>query len=400
MSRRSSRLAWSLAVAGIALHLVGYLFVALGIGVGTPADSDVSIGQVGDAVAFFAFPLVGGVIASRRPGNAIGWLFLAIGLGSGLWLAGVHYADWSLYAEPGVLPGGAWAALAALSLDVLTYVSMVSLLLLFPDGRLPSRRWRPVLAGLVVGAIALSTAMVLTPGPIREGSLEVENPLVTGSPPALRTVLETVGVILVVPSVILACLAAILRFRRARGVERQQFKWFALAAGTLLVTFVAASTPARDFAVLYAVNGLAFAGIALAVGVAILRYRLYDVDRVISKALVYGALTVVLGGAYVVLVLAGQAVFSSFAGGSDLAIAGSTLVVAALFLPVRGRVQRFVDRCFYRRRYDAQRTLEAFGARLREQVDLETLSGDLRGVVDETMRPAHLSVWLRGGAVP
>ena len=176
MSGLFSRLAWSLAAAAIALHIVGYVFVALGIGVGTPGDSDTSAGEVGHAISFFAFPLVGGVIASQRPGNAVGWLLLAIGLGSGLWLAGVHYADWSLYAEPGVLPGGAWAALLALSLDVLTYVGMVALLLLFPDGRLPSRRWWPVLAGLIVGAAALATAMVLTPGPIAEGSLPVENP--------------------------------------------------------------------------------------------------------------------------------------------------------------------------------------------------------------------------------
>ena len=131
------------------------------------------------------------------------------------------------------------------------------------------------------------------------------------------------------------------------------------------------------------------------IGIAVLRYRLYDIDRLISKTLVYGALTVVLGAAYVGLVLAGQALFSSFAGGSNLAIAASTLVVAALFLPVRSRVQRFVDRRFYRRRYDAQRTLEGFGARLREQIDLGTLERDLRGVVTETMQPAHASLWLR-----
>ncbi len=145
------------------------------------------------------------------------------------------------------------------------------------------------------------------------------------------------------------------------------------------------------------VFGLAVLLVPIAVGVAMLKYRLYDVDRVISKTLVYGSLTAVLAAAYVGFVLAGQWLFSSFAGGSNLAIAASTLVVAALFLPVRSRVQHFVDRRFYRRRYDAQRTLEAFGSRLREQVDLETLSLDLRHVVSETMQPAYASVWIRDG---
>jgi hypothetical protein len=240
--------------------------------------------------------------------------------------------------------------------------------------------------------------MALTPGPVVEGRLPVENPLVTGRAPAARTVLETVGALLVVPGVILACVAAILRFRRARGAERQQFKWFALAAGTLLATFVAALTPASETSALHVVNGLAFAAIAIAVGIAVLRYRLYDIDRVVSKALVYGALTLVLAAAYAALVLAGQALFSSFAGGSNLAVAGSTLVVAALFLPLRARLQRLVDRRFYRRRYDAQRTLEAFGARLREQTDLDALTADLRGAVVETMQPAHVSLWRREAA--
>jgi hypothetical protein len=194
-------------------------------------------------------------------------------------------------------------------------------------------------------------------------------------------------------------LSLIVRFRRSGPAQREQLKWVMFTAGLVLVMFPAAALTYDTTPLLVAVTAVGSACAAtlipISTGIAILRYRLYDIDRLISKTLVYGSLTVVLGAAYVGLVLAGQAVFSSFAGGSDLAIAVSTLVVAALFLPVRSRVQRFVDRRFYRRRYDAERTLEAFGARLREEVELETLTSELRHAVEETMQPAHVSLWLR-----
>jgi hypothetical protein len=191
------------------------------------------------------------------------------------------------------------------------------------------------------------------------------------------------------------------RFRRSRGVARQQLKWLAWAGSVPVAAFALSflESPFIDHGLLVDVVFITgFAGLMLvpvAVAVAILRYRLYEIDRVISRTLVYGVVTVVLAAAYVGLVLAGEAAFSEMAGGSDLAIAGSTLVVAALFLPLRGRVQRFVDRRFYRRRYDAQRTLATFGTRLREQVDLDGLRRDLEAVVTETMQPAHVSLWLR-----
>ncbi len=195
-----------------------------------------------------------------------------------------------------------------------------------------------------------------------------------------------------------AAASLVVRFRRSRGVEKQQLTVL-VAAGVFatamfLVSWVVEGVSgSQDLGV--AITLLGILAIPVAIGVAMLRYRLYEVDRVISRTLVYGALTLILGSAYGGLVLAGQAVFSSFAGGSDLAIAGSTLVVAALFLPLRARVQRVVDRRFYRRRYDAQRTLEAFGSRLRREVELETLAGDLRGVVVDTVQPTHVFLWLR-----
>jgi hypothetical protein len=189
--------------------------------------------------------------------------------------------------------------------------------------------------------------------------------------------------------------SVVVRFRRSRGDERQQLKWMLVAAAALVGHILVTETFGLPDEIVNVLFALAVASIPVAAGIAILRYRLYDVDVVIRKTLVYGSLTVLLGLAYVALVLAAQAVFSSFAGGSDLAIAVSTLVVAAFFLPVRSRVQRLVDRRFYRRRYDAQRTLAAFGARLREQTELDALSADVRTVVVETMQPAHVTLWVR-----
>jgi hypothetical protein len=395
------RLAWSLAALAVALHLAGFAFVLLGVGVATPGDADVGLDEAGHYLAFFAFPLVGAVIAARRPANAIGWLFLATGIASGITFAGGRYADHAVYAGHGRLPAGPWVAWVAWFLDAMFFLGIVLLVLLFPDGRLPSRRWRPVIAALALGVLGIAGSTAVKPGLVSDASVPIENPAGIDGIETLRAVIEAVGALLFVPATILTCAGAVLRFRRARGVQRQQFKWFALAASFLLVDFVATSATSGDPGrVLHALIGFAFAGLAAAVGVAILRYRLYDVDRLISRTLVYGALTLLLGAAYAGLVLAGQALFSSFAGGSNLAIAVSTLVVAAAALPLRSRVQRLVDRRFYRRRYDAQRTLESFGARLREHVELTGLRSDLEGVVQETMQPAHVSLWLRQGAAP
>ena len=275
-------------------------------------------------------------------------------------------------------------------------------LLIFPDGRLPSRRWRGVgfaqyvvLLGLVVAA--------LEPGPLADLDYKrYDNPVGIEALDPLNRIpgwANLIGLPILLLATVGAAASLIVRFHNSAGVERQQLKLVAWVVGITAVTWVGANLipygGVHDAVQLVALGGLVLA--PLAVLVAVLRYRLYDVDAVISKTLVYGVLTVILGASYVGLVLAGQALFSSFAGGSNLAIAASTLVVAALFLPVRSRVQRFVDRRFYRRRYDAQRTLEGFGARLREQIDLGMLERDLRGVVTETMQPTHASLWLREG---
>jgi hypothetical protein len=199
--------------------------------------------------------------------------------------------------------------------------------------------------------------------------------------------------IVLVVFLVISSASMIVRFRRSRGDERQQLKWMTYGVAVWILVVPISLVLQGDWSDVF--FALTISVLPAATAIAMFKYRLYEIDRVISRTLVYGASTVILGAAYAGLVLAGQALFSSFAGGSNLAIAGSTLVVAALFLPVRSRLQRFVDRRFYRRRYDAQRTLDAFGARLRDEVDLPTLSDDLRGVVQETMQPAHLSLWLR-----
>jgi hypothetical protein len=384
---RARLLAWSLVGAGVALAVVG-LGLALG---GAQANGDL-VPFVGVLAVFFAASAVGGLVASRQPRNPIGWIFCGFSVFTGVSVLASCYTE--------IAPGGArhGAGQAAAWFSNWSWVSFFTLaifvLLLFPDGRLPSRRWRAVAWCGAVGTAAFAAAVALRPGELDEYP-GVDNPLGLDAAPA--GALETVGLLLTFVALVAAAASIVARYRRSGGVARQQIKWLAaaaVAAAAGVVGGIAIAWLGWDN-VGYTVVMLGMLGIPVAIGVAMLRYRLYDVDRVISRTLTYGLLTAALGAAYAGLVLAGQAVFSSFAGGSNLAIAVSTLVVAALFLPVRSRLQRFVDRRFYRRRYDAQKTLESFGGRLREQVDLETLGRDVRGVVAETMEPAHVSLWLR-----
>jgi hypothetical protein len=346
--------------------------------------------------AFVAFATVGALVAARRPRNAVGWIFLAIGLLVALSVSGGEYANYVFVEEPGAGPGGVFAAWLYVWTWYPALALIVTLPLLFPDGRLPGRRWRPVL-GAIAALIAVFTALWwLKPGPMSDPDMEpwADNPIGVGALDGMYGPAEAVGGILLIGFLALAAASIVVRFRRARGDERQQLKW--VTYGVVVMAVAVALSPLASGDLSDVVFAATIAVLPVTTAVAIFKYRLYEIDRVISRTLVYGALTVILGAAYVGLVLAGQALFSSFAGGGDLAIAASTLVVAALFLPARARVQRFVDRRFYRRRYDAQRTLEAFGARLREQVELETLASELRGAVVETMQPAHASLWLKG----
>ena len=325
-----------------------------------------------------------------------------------------YYGDYGL-ANPGSLPFPVTVAALSQWFWVPT-VGLIGiyLLLLFPDGRLTSRRWRPLawLSGLMI--VLLSTAEGLYPGPLPERG-GVRNPF------GLEEYPWIVGAEMVILPLLPLCILAsavslVLRFRRSGGEVREQIKWIAFAAAFMgllylvsmgagmLNAFISASeTPGAGgglplwFDILWNVAVLSFAGVPVAVGFAVLRYRLYDIEVIINRALVYGALTASLALAYLWSVVFLQNVFRALTGeGSQLAIVASTLVIAALFNPLRRRIQNLIDRRFYRKKYDARRTLEAFSARLRDEIDLEDLTGELVGAARGTVQPAHVSLWLRG----
>ena len=346
------------------------------------------------------FAVVGALIAAHLPDLPIGWLMLGTGFSLVAARAADGVARYAL-ARSEAPPVAGWAVSAGSLFFSAFFLLLIATLFLLPNGSLPSRRWRvvkPLIGVLLACSILPSFAPGVPPDWAEDG---VRNPLGIG---ALGDVADAASVLtaaLTFALVLTSIASVAIRFRGARGVERAQLRWVALAVlvtgafwvGVIVVNSILPNSAAAEvsFAVALASVGI----IPIGIGLAVMRYRLYEIDRVISKAVLYASLTLVLGAVYVGLVLAAQAVFASLTGSSDLSIAVSTLFVAALFLPVRSRLQRVVDRRFNRRRYDAQRTLEAFGARLREQIELSALERDLQAVVVETMQPAHVSVWLR-----
>jgi len=344
---------------------------------------------------------VGAIVASRRPENPVGWLLCLSGVAVSTSTFTSLYAIYALLARPGSLPAGeasAWIAAWILPIIIGLQISYV---LLFPTGRLPSRRWRWVawltgafvLVGVVLSAFS-SGAYFGALGPIR-------NPLgIEGFTNVYKAVLYTLAPLLSLAT----AFSVIVRLRRAVGVERQQIKWFAyayaiFAVGTTLNVIALVIDAPRWFALTgVAIFTAAGTMIPISIGIAILRYRLYDIDRIINRTLVYGSLTAMLALLYFGGVTATQALLRTLTGEEQLpqlVVVASTLVIAALFNPLRHRIQGFIDRSFYRRKYDAAKTLEVFSAKLRDETDLEALSDGLVGVVRETMQPAHTSLWLR-----
>jgi hypothetical protein len=386
--RGAGRLAVALTVVSTALLLVAGALLLLNRDLGLSVLSPHLFVVPG-------FAVVGLVLALRRPGHAIGWLFIAMGLVAAVAAFAFEYAAYAYVTAPGSLPAAAWLAWVAYWTWLLNVPALAALLLLFPDGRLPSPRWRvvPWLLGVSFGGVTVWTMLqpgtidlvvVTTPSPAGVAALGDPAIEALGAAPAiLVTVAALVGAI--------ACaLAPLVRRRRAGPTERQQLKWLAFVAGGsglagatgfLLAGFDTATVVGGLLLILAFVGVVV--GIPVAVGFAILRYRLYDIDRIINRTLVYGLLTALLGAIYAgVVLIAGQGFGGLGTQPPSWAVASATLAVAALFQPARRRVQTMVDRRFNRRNYDAAKTVEAFSARLRDEIDLDTLSAELLRVVN------------------
>ena len=394
--------AWFLWTLSLALLCAGVVLRILNSSTPT-AEPGPAILDVGFLLLFLSFATVGALVVSRQPGNLVGWVFCATGLLTPVAAAGEEYAVYALVTRPGSLPGPEVMVWLSTWVGGPIIISMLGLVfLLFPDGRLLSRRWR-LAVWLDLIAIALTFAWNFEPGPIENSRLSnVENPFGVRGAGAIFDALGTVGFFLSLAAAIAGAVSLIVRLRRSRGDERQQLKWFVFAGAVFCAVFMTApllwSLPySPETAWIWPVLFLLGVGtIPVATGVAILKYRLYDIDLVINRTLVYTTLTALLVALYLGSVVSLQYAFRTLTGGeSQLAVVASTLAIAALFNPLRRRIQAFIDRRFYRRKYDAARILSAFAARLRDEVDLDALDEDLIGVIEDTVQPAHVSLWLR-----
>ena len=386
-------LAWTL-VALVVLLLAGFVWVdQLTRRAGQADLAPLELFAAAPTLALLGATVVGAVVASRRPRHPVGWLLLGLGLDLAVsgWLAA--YLPYALIARPGTLPGAAilaryYAATPTWAISLIGFV-----LLLTPTGTLLSSRWR-WWARVAAVVPALLVAVPLLPGRFDPVDQTVKGPLAFSASGGLLLVVQVLAFAVSILALVVAAASLAIRFRRARGAERQQLRWVAFAAAVAGVAWLASALmlaggrpgPADWFSTV----GLVFP--PFAIGAAILRYRLYDLDRIISRTVGYGVLTLLLGGGYGIVVLG----FGQLLGqGRSLVVAGATLAVAAAFQPARRRVQALVDRRFDRRRYDAARTIDAFTVRLREHVDLDALTTELLAVIEQTTQPAQASLWLR-----
>ena len=387
LPRSSSRLAWILCGVCLLLYAGALLLLILNRGHPRPEPFSPVVSTLVDLLTSVILPVVGAVIASHRPRNPIGWLLLTAALASSLASFGGEWAFRALLVDSGSLPGGGPGVLMAQTLWVFNLSALPLVVLLFPDGSLPSPRWRVVAAlAAAPAAVGFPLLIVSTWGQSTRDLLLEEN-LGVGD-------FIIIGVIFCALLTIGASIAGlILRYARGDATRRRQIQWLLVAAVILLLDGITVALFETDALWRQVISSVAFYSIPVAMAVAILRYRLYEIDRIINRALVYGVLTLLLAGGYVLSILVLQSVLP-VAEDSPLVVAVSTLAIVGLFRPLRGRVQSFIDRRFYRTRYDAERTVANFGARLREEVDLDDLRADLIAVVDQTMRPSTASLWL------
>jgi hypothetical protein len=391
-----ARVAWGIVALSIGCALAGAVLHVVNDNVGTTDTPGDPISAFGALI----FSAIGALIVTRHLRHMLGWIFVSLGfsavLGALLW----EYGVLGLQTYPDSVPGAAeaiwisfWATIPIFALEP------TLVLLVFPSGQLRGTAARIVgiLSLCAMGGLITSLALTGFAPPESATVLEEHpSPFGTVDLPALLD--PGLFIVLLVACAIASIVLLLRRLRRATGIERQQFKWVAYAMAMVVVTFILDFVARANSSPLIAITGpaisLAFALLPVTIGIAILRYQLFDIDRVISRTLVYGALSAGLAAIYLVSVLVLQRLLDPLTSGSDIAVAGSTLLAAALARPLRNRVQRVVDRRFYRRHYDAASEISRFAARLREQTDLEALTQEIRGVVNDTMQPSHVSVWI------
>lgn len=392
---RITYLAWGLA--SVDLLLFGgaiVLSVLIGSAV-VPGHTNLSLVQgVGSAFLIGSFSGIGALIASRRSENPIGWLFLAVALSLCLNDAADGYSVYGGVIAPGALPGPAYVKWFANLTSAGGFAALALLLAVFPNGRLVSPRWKWLLYVIAAALLLGVSTGAVHPGSL--GGLPLDNPFGLSEAAAAIDALANIVPALLVLGYFGGVASIIVRLRRSHGSERQQLKWFVYSASIAVVMLFAAILSPEDLSdAAWSVALPSLGLIPLATAMSVLRYRLYDIDVLIRRTLIYAGVSAVLLVAYVGGVALFQTLLAPFTAGSGIAVAASTLAAVALFQPVRSRIQRTVDRRFYRSKYDADRTLDAFAARLREQIDLGALEGELLAVVDETLQPARASVWLR-----
>ena len=400
LTSHSGRSPGLIAVIAWAISALAVAFVVASLATARSGGPDDPLAAFAQGVAALSLVTVGAILVSRLPRNAIGWLLFTGGCCLGVGSGATGLAVEGLSAHPGSVPGAIWFAWLSQWLWAPAIGAIIVLALVYPSGRLLSARWRPVAVAAAFLIVLLSFGGATSPWPI--GYFPVQNPLESVG---VDTPLTDVGTFLGGPIAVLvlalAVASLVLRYRRSSGIERAQLKWFAyvmaISVPSFLLGLTLLGTDGPAVIVSNIALAVAFGGFALlpvAIGIAVLRYRLYDIDLVIRRTLVYGALAALLAAAYVGSVLALSAVLAPLTSENSLAVAGSTLVVAALFSPVRSRVKAVVDRRFYRSRYDAKQELADLSQRLLAEVDLDGVCVDVAATIARTLQPASVSVWL------